>query len=155
MLSLKMTPLPWQSTELKIIWFIVPELYEPKNLDILSRSCAFQRGIDKARTLPLKLPKRWHKNAILLFLLIKRTFTLIEVCYKVSLCYNIWQQYVEKVFLLSNGGGKCSNISPQITDFQKRRLRRYSGCSAMCTDLAMKVQLSPIGLADLTIKHLH
>jgi len=36
-----------------------------------------------------KSSKRWFKNAILLFLLIKFSFSSIKICYTVSLGYNI------------------------------------------------------------------
>jgi len=66
--------------------------------------------------LPFKSPNRWRENAISLLLLIKLTFSLIKVCYTVSLCY-----YVQQEFSLSDGGTMLAknitvqpNMLPQI-----------------------------------------
>jgi len=52
-----------------------------------SRTRAFQRAIDEARTLPLSLPKGGSKSELFLFLN-KTQLKLNEVCYKVSLTEN-------------------------------------------------------------------
>jgi len=67
-----------------------------------SRPRAFQRAIDKVRTLPQKSPKGGSKSKFVNFVN-KNQFKSNKLCYKVSFCENFQRQSCSRTISLSNG----------------------------------------------------